>query len=258
MNVKKGWVDRGPDPMRNVRIICEYDGTSYHGWQVQPNGISIQEVLEEKIGTITQEKIRLTASGRTDAGVHAMNQVANFRTESTIECRSLLKGINSLLPGDIVVKDLIDADEGFHARYSAKSKTYLYKILNSPVRTALYRNYSWHVRAPLDTNAMGEAAILLKGKHDFSSFCAAGCDSKDHVRTVIDTSVDMKGDVVSFTIEANGFLRYMVRNIVGLLVDVGRGIITPAGFEEIMGAMDRTRAGITAPPQGLFLREVRY
>jgi len=244
--------------MRNVRIICEYDGTSYHGWQVQPNGISIQEVIEEKIGTITQEKIRLTASGRTDAGVHAMNQVANFRTESTIECRGLLKGINSLLPGDIVVKDLIDADEGFHARYSAKSKTYLYEILNSPMRTALYRNYSWHVRAPLDTNAMGEAAILLKGKHDFSSFCAAGGDSKDHVRTVIDTSVDMKCDVVSFTVEANGFLRYMVRNIVGLLVDVGRGIVTPGGFKEIMGAMDRTKAGITAPPQGLFLREVRY
>ena len=244
--------------MRNIRIICEYDGTSYHGWQIQPNGISIQEVLEEKTGIITQEKIRLTASGRTDAGVHAMNQVANFRTESAIACGSFLKGINSLLPRDIVVKDLIDTDDDFHARYSAKSKIYTYRIFNNPVRTALCRNYSWHVRAPLDACVMGEAAILLKGRHDFSSFCASGCDSEDHIRTVIDTSVDMKGDMVSFTIEANGFLRYMVRNIVGLLVDVGKGIITPAGFEEIMGAMDRTRAGITAPPQGLFLREVRY
>ncbi len=244
--------------MRNVMIICEYDGTSYHGWQIQPNGISVQEVLEEKTGIITQEKIRLTASGRTDAGVHAMNQVANFRTESAIACGSLLKGINSLLPGDIVVKDLRDTDEGFHARYSAKSKIYTYRIFNNPVRTALYRNYSWHVRAPLDADVMGEAATLLKGNHDFSSFCAAGCDSEDHIRTVIDTSVDMKGDMVSFTIEANGFLRYMVRNIVGLLVDVGKRNITPAGFEEIMGVMDRTRAGITAPPYGLFLREVRY
>ncbi len=244
--------------MRNVMIICEYDGTSYHGWQIQPNGISIQEVLEEKIGTITQEKIRLTASGRTDAGVHAMNQVANFRTESDIACGSLLKGINSLLPGDIVLKDLIDTDDDFHARYSAKSKIYTYRIFNNPVRTALYRNYSWHVRAPLDTDVMGEAATLLRSSHDFSSFCASGCDSDDHIRTVIDTSVDVKGDMASFTIEANGFLRYMVRNIVGLLVDVGKGNITPAGFEEIMGAMDRTQAGITAPPHGLFLREVRY
>ncbi|MBW2544836.1 MAG: tRNA pseudouridine(38-40) synthase TruA [Deltaproteobacteria bacterium] len=244
--------------MRNVRIICEYDGTSYHGWQIQPNGISIQEVLEEKTGIITQEKIRLTASGRTDAGVHALNQVVNFRTKSALRCENLLKGINSLLPEDIVVKDLRDTEEDFHARYSAKSKVYTYRIFNNPVRTALYRNYSWHVRAPLDADAMGEAATLLKGRHDFSSFCAAGCDSENHIRTVIDTSVGVKDDMISFTVEANGFLRYMVRNIVGLLVDVGKGIITPAGFEEIMGARDRTQAGITAPPQGLFLREVRY
>ncbi|MEA1970757.1 MAG: tRNA pseudouridine(38-40) synthase TruA, partial [Thermodesulfobacteriota bacterium] len=216
--------------MRNVRIVCEYDGTSYHGWQIQPNGISIQEVLEKKIGIITQEKIKLTASGRTDAGVHAMNQVANFRTGSAIGCENLLKGINSLLPGDIVIKDLQDMNEDFHARYNAKSKIYLYKILNSPVRTALYRNYSWHVRASLDVGAMKEAVILLKGRRDFSSFCASGCDSENHVRTVMDTSVDIKGDMVSFTIEADGFLRYMVRNIVGLLVDVGRGIIMPDRF----------------------------
>ena len=244
--------------MRNIRIVCEYDGTSYHGWQIQPNGISIQEVLEKKIGIITQEKIKLTASGRTDAGVHALNQVANFRTGSAIACENLLKGINSLLPGDIAVKDLRDTDEDFHARYNAKSKIYLYKILNSPVRTALYRNYSWHVRASLDLGAMREAAVLLKGKRDFSSFCASGCDSENHVRTVIDTSVGTKEDMLSFTIEADGFLRYMVRNIVGLLVDVGRGIVAPAKFKEIMDAMDRTEAGITAPPQGLFLREVRY
>ncbi len=244
--------------MRNVRIVCEYDGTSYHGWQIQPNGISIQEVLEKKIGIITQEKIKLTASGRTDAGVHALNQVANFRTGSAIACENLLKGINSLLPGDIVIKDLRDTDEDFHARYNAKSKIYLYKILNSPVRTALHRNYSWHVRAFLDLGAMREAAVLLKGKRDFSSFCASGCDSENHVRTVIDTSVGMKDDMISFTIEADGFLRYMVRNIVGLLVDVGREIITSAKFKEIMDAMDRTEAGITAPPQGLFLGEVKY
>ncbi|MBN2538903.1 MAG: tRNA pseudouridine(38-40) synthase TruA [Deltaproteobacteria bacterium] len=244
--------------MRNVMIVCEYDGTAYHGWQRQPNGISIQEVLEKKIGTITQEEIRLTASGRTDAGVHALNQVANFRTKSTIGCGNLLKGVNSLLPEDIVVKVLRDTDKEFHARYSAKSKIYVYRIFNNPVRSALYRNCSWHLRAPLDVDAMGQAAKILEGMHDFSSFCASGGDAEDHIRTVIDTSVHMKGDIISFTIEANGFLRYMVRNIVGLLVDVGREITTPTGFKEIMVAMDRTRAGITAPPQGLFLMEVRY
>ena len=244
--------------MRNVRIVCEYDGTSYHGWQIQPNGISIQEVLEKKIEIITQEKIKLTASSSTDAGVHALNQVANFRTGSTIECESLLKGINSLLPGDIVIKDLQDTDEVFHARYSAKSKIYLYRIFNNPVRTPLYRNYSWHVRASLDVGAMRETVTLLKGKRDFSSFCASGCDSENHVRTVIDTSVGVKGGMILFTIEADGFLRYMVRNIIGLLVDVGRGIVAPARFGEIIDARDRTEAGITAPPQGLFLKEVRY
>lgn len=239
-------------------VVCEYDGTGYHGWQRQPNGISIQEVLEEKIGIITQETIRLTASGRTDAGVHALSQVANFRTESAIGCDGLLKGINSLLPADIVVNIVRDVDNGFHARYSAKSKVYVYRIFNSQVRSALHRNHSWHVRSPLDLDAMGRAARSLEGTHDFSSFCAAGGDAEDHVRTVTATSVEMIGSMISFTIEANGFLRYMVRNIIGLLVDVGRGITTPAAFKEIMEARDRTMASITAPPQGLFLKEVRY
>ncbi len=244
--------------MRNVRIVCEYDGTSYHGWQIQPNSITIQEVLERKIGIITQETVQLTGSGRTDAGVHALNQVAHFRTESEIPCENLLKGINSLLPGDIVVKDLREMNQNFHARYSAKSKIYLYRIFNSPIRTALHRNYSWHVRALLDVDAMREAAMVLNGRYDFSSFCASGCDSENHVRTIIGTSVTVKGDMILLTIEANGFLRYMVRNIAGLLVDVGKGIVTPARFREILDAADRTQAAITAPPQGLFLKEVRY
>ena len=244
--------------MRNVKVVCEYDGTAYHGWQRQPNGLSIQEVLEEKIGIITQEQIFLTASGRTDAGVHALNQVANFRTGSTIPCGNLQKGINSLLPGDIVIKDLQDADDAFHARYSAKSKIYIYRIFNNPVRSPLRRNRCWHIRVPLDVSAMSEAAAFLEGTHDYSSFCAAGGDAEDHVRTVTVVSIEREGSEISFSIEANGFLRYMVRNIIGLLVDVGRGIIMPTEFNEIMEAMDRTRAGITGPPQGLFLKEVRY
>jgi len=239
-------------------LICEYDGTAYHGWQIQPNGISIQEVLEEKIGIIIQEKIRLTASGRTDAGVHALNQVANFRTASHLNTENLLRGINSLLPADIAVTVLRDVANDFHARYSAKSKVYVYRILNRPVKSALDRNYSWHVRTPLDLETMRETADLLRGTHDFTSFCAAGGDAHDHVRTVMDVTLAVTDGIVTFTIEANGFLRYMVRNIVGLLVDVGRGSVTSDDFKEVLAARDRTKAGITAPPQGLFLKEVRY
>ncbi len=244
--------------MRNIMLVCEYDGTAYHGWQIQPNGISIQGVLEDRIGKITQADVRLTGSGRTDAGVHALKQVANFRTTSRIDCSNLLRGINGLLPRDIVIKDLQDADQDFHSRYSAKRKAYLYQIFNDPVRSAIYRNYSWHLRAKLDVDAMNEAASGLLGTHDFSSFCASGSDVKDHVRTVTAAAFCRKGGMLRFCIEADGFLRYMVRNIVGLLADVGRGIIFPPNFKEIMDACDRTKAGITAPPQGLFLKEVIY
>lgn len=245
--------------MRNIKIIVEYDGTCYHGWQRQPSDITIQQVLEEKIGTITQQKVTLISSGRTDAGVHAINQVANFRTETTINTDNLLRGINSLLPGDIVVKELFEVEETFHARYDAKSKSYFYQIYNSTIRTALHRNHTWHVYYPLDVNAMREALSLLKGTHDFSSFCGADDDAANHVRTVMKADIEQRNDhLIVISLEADGFLRYMVRNIVGSLADVGRGKTTVADFSDIMGAQDRTKAGMTAPPQGLFLKEVRY
>lgn len=244
--------------MRNIKIIIEYDGTGYHGWQRQPNGISIQEVLESKLSLITNGRVRLIGSGRTDAGVHAEGQVANFKTETTVECRGLLKGINSLLPMDIAVRDLIDVDDEFHARYSAKSKIYSYKIYNSSVRSPRYRNYSWHVFEMLDLESMQNAASYLLGTKDFSSFCAAGGDAKTYTRTVLDCGIVKEKAVIVFTIEANGFLRYMVRNIVGTLVDVGKGRISPEEFMALIESKDRTNAGITAPPQGLVLREVKY
>jgi tRNA pseudouridine38-40 synthase len=244
--------------MRNIKIIIEYDGTGYHGWQRQPNGISIQEVLENKLALITNGKVRLIASGRTDAGVHAVGQVANFKTETTIECRGLLKGINSLLPTDIAVSEVVDIDDEFHARYSAKSKVYVYKIYNSSVRSSLYRNYSWHVFEKLDVESMKNASLYLVGTKDFSSFCAAGGDAKTYTRTVLDCGIIEDTAMIVFTIEANGFLRYMVRNIIGTLVDVGKGKTTPEEFMEIVDSKDRTNAGITAPPQGLFLKEVKY
>lgn len=245
--------------MRNIKIVVEYDGTNYHGWQRQANEITIQEVLEEKIGMITGEKITISGSGRTDAGVHAINQVASFKTTSEIRESNLLRAINSLIPHDIALKSLTQVDEAFHARYDAKSKSYLYKIYNRPVRSALYKNYSWHVRSALDIDAMRRAALCLKGTQDYSSFCAANGDSQDNIRTIMDMefSVSEKG-MVTFSIRADGFLRYMVRKIMGTLVDVGKGKMDDAGFSDVLKARDRTKAGITAPPQGLLLKEVHY
>jgi tRNA pseudouridine38-40 synthase len=245
--------------MRNVKIILEYDGTGYHGWQRQPNGITIQETLENAIHRITQEKVTLIGSGRTDAGVHAFNQVANFRTDSTIGCYNMMRGINSILPYDIVVKEASDVEGGFHARYGAKSKVYLYQICNRPVRPALLKNYSWHVYQAVDLLLMDKALRLLVGTKDFSSFCGADDDASNHVRTVMNTGIEKRGnDRILVTVEADGFLRHMVRNIIGLVVDVGKGILSLSEFSDIIEARDRTKAGVTAPPQGLFLMEVRY
>ena len=245
--------------MRNLKIIVEYDGTGYHGWQRQRGDITIQQTIEGKIGVITQEKIRLIGSGRTDAGVHAIGQVANFKIESNIGERNLLRGINSLLPADIVIKRLVEVDERFHARYDAKSKVYLYRIFNSSVPSVLYRNYSWFVHSPLDIDDMEAAVLQLIGSHDFSSFCAANNDTLDYTRNVINVSIHReKNHIMKFSVEADGFLRYMVRNIVGTLVDVGRGELSPSKFIDIMEAKDRNMAGVTAPPQGLFLIEVKY
>jgi len=245
--------------MRNLKIIIEYDGAAYHGWQRQLDDITVQQTLEEKIGIITRERIRLTGSGRTDAGVHAIAQVANFKTASKIVEENLLRGINSLLTGDIVIKELMEADEGFHARYDAKSKVYLYQIFNNKYPSALYRNYSWFIKYPLDIDLIRTAALQLIGTHDFSSFCAADSNTVDHIRKITDVGVRREENgMIKFFIEADGFLRHMVRNIVGTLVDVGRGKLSPSGFLNVMEARDRSLAGITAPPQGLFLKEVRY
>lgn len=245
--------------MRNIRIVIEYDGTDYCGWQIQPNGISIQEVLENTIAGITQEPVRLTGSGRTDAGVHALNQVANFMTHSSIPCSNLLKGINSLLPCDISVKEVRDVDENFHARYSAKSKAYLYRINNCSVRSALGYRYAWHISESIDIETMDESSRVLVGTHDFSSFCASDGDSENHIRTVTSIGISgVAGGSIEVHVEANGFLRYMVRNIVGTLVDIGKRKITADEFRQIFEARDRTKAGITAPPQGLYLKEVKY
>jgi len=245
--------------MKNLKMVLEYDGTAYHGWQRQADRATIQQVIEEKIMVMTRERVILIGSGRTDAGVHARCQVANFRTGTRIPEGDFLRGLNSLLPRDIVVKDITEVPEDFHAQYSARSKTYEYTLFNGPTRQALYRNYAWFVFGPLDLTAMKDAAEMLTGVHDFSSFCAAGHESKRYIRNIYGCGFDTKGKgLIRFSIEADGFLKYMVRNIVGTLVEVGKGKRSPVDIPAILEARDRRKAGVTAPPQGLCLVDVRY
>ncbi len=245
--------------MRNIKLLIEYDGTNYHGWQVQPNALTIQEVMEEKIEVMTQQRVRLIASGRTDAGVHALGQVANFKTTSSIPVDGFQRGLNSLLPPDIIVKSAEEVEARFHAQYGAKRKTYRYVILNREVPSALYRNYSWHLPLALDVQAMQKASSLLLGRKNFGSFQGADADTEDLVREVYRAEWSAEEeDFLHFTIAADGFLKHMVRNIVGTLVEVGRGKLPVQDFERILDARDRRQAGITAPAQGLFLVEVKY
>ncbi len=240
-------------------MVLEYDGSAYSGWQRQVNGLCIQQIIEECIGRMTGEEIRVIGSGRTDAGVHALNQVAHFRTASRLGEWNLLMGINSLLPADIAVRELSEAPPEFHARFDALSKVYLYRICNRPVRSALERNGSWFVWEPLDMAMIGKALDVLRGTHDFSSFCSTHTDSADRVRTIIAIAAERDpSGMIAITLEADGFLRYMVRTIVGTLVEVGRGKRKPEDLVEILVEKDRRRAGITAPPQGLYLIGVKY
>ena len=240
-------------------MVIEYDGGAYSGWQRQVSGLSIQQIIEECIGRMTGEEIRVIGSGRTDAGVHALNQVAHFQTASPIGEWNLLMGLNSLLPADIAVRELSEAPPTFHARFDALSKVYLYRICNRPVRSALERKGSWFVWESLDMAGINEALDALRGTHDFSSFCSVHTDSADHIRTIIAITAERDpSGMIAITVEADGFLRYMVRTIVGTLVDVGRGKRTPGDLAAILAVKDRRRAGITAPPQGLYLKEVKY
>jgi tRNA pseudouridine38-40 synthase len=245
--------------MRNFKIIVEYDGAAYCGWQRQKNGISIQQILEEAIGTIVCEKVKLIGSGRTDAGVHAINQVANFKSSTLLPAEKLFHGINSVLPADIVVKVLDEVHADFHAQRDVLSKIYIYRICNRQLRPALGRNYSWFIRFPLDLERMKKAAQYMVGTHDFSCFCATGSDVKDRVRTI--TAIDIRtgaDDLIEINVEAKGFLKYMVRNIVGTLVEIASGKRKPQEMKEIIESRNRNIAGVTAPACGLFLKEVKY
>ncbi len=243
----------------NFKLTIEYDGTEYQGWQRQKNGPTIQEVIETAISIMTHEKVSLTGSGRTDAGVHALGQTANFHCNTELGPETFQKGLNSLVPDDIVIKECCLIDDKFHARYDAKSKTYHYNILNQRLNSAISRRYVWHIRKMLNLEAMRSAIRHIAGTHDFKAFEGSGSPRSNTIRTIINaTLIQSSKNNLCFQIEGNGFLRYMVRNIVGTLVEVGLGKITSDDFKTILLSRDRNRAGATAPPHGLFLVSVKY
>lgn len=244
--------------MRNIKIIVEYDGTRYCGWQVQKNGLSVQKVLQGAIEDLVRHDIRLTGSSRTDARVHAKGMAANFFTDSKIPCSKFPAAINCRLPEDIVVVNAEDMDESFHSRYSSKGKRYSYMILNRREPSALLRKYTAHVPEKLDIESMKEAAGVLLGTHDFSSFKASGSSVKDNVRTVRYIDIQQTGEIIKIEIEADGFLYNMVRIIVGTLVEIGKGKIPASDMKSILDSHDRNKAGKTAPPEGLCLEQVYY
>ena len=247
------------DLRRNIRLLLEYDGTRYHGWQRQLDAATIQQTLEEALRQLIGEQVALIGSGRTDAGVHALGQVANFRTTSAIPLQAFHKGLNSLLPRDIAVLSAAEAPPEFHARKSARAKTYEYRILNRGNRSPLNRHYGWWIASPLDLTAMAGAAAALPGEHDFTAFRASGSDNHNPVRRVLAaTWRDRPGGWLSFTITATGFLRGMVRSLVGTMAEVGRGKAPPTRLAELLESHARHQAGPTAPPQGLYLVEVFY
>jgi tRNA pseudouridine38-40 synthase len=243
----------------NIKLSIEYDGTDYCGWQAQPNGRSIQEVVEQALGKILGAQIRINGSGRTDSGVHALGQVANFIYDGgDIDLWRLQRGLNGITPADIAIRRVEAAPDSFDARRDARVRVYQYRIWNDPWPSAILRRYSWHVHEPLDVSAIEQAIRHLEGERDFASFQAAGCDAAHSVRRIYRSRVYRQGGLLLYDVEANAFLRHMVRNIVGTLVEVGRGERAPASFAELLAAKDRTLAGATAPPEGLFLMEVRY
>ncbi len=249
--------------MRTIKLTLAYDGTDFAGWQRQQSGRTVQATLEESIEKITGARSSTLASGRTDAGVHALGQVVSFRTESRLSAEVLQRALNAELPRSMAVLDAAEVHDSFHATHDALRKRYRYVIHNGPIRDVFARRYAWHFGyGRLDAEAMQRAAAALIGTHDFSSFETTGAPRKTSVRTVYDLRIERgrgeREDFVTLEIEANGFLYNMVRTIVGTLVDVGRGARPESWPGEVLEAVDRRRAGRTAPPQGLFLVNVEY
>ena len=244
---------------KNFKLIIEYDGSRYHGWQRQKNDLSIQGEIEKALKTMTAKRVAVIGSGRTDSGVHAEGQVANFECDTRLKPETLMNGLNSLLADDIKIKVCEQVSASFHARYDAKSKIYHYKILNRPTPAAIGRQYLWFIRKALNREAMRAAISHIIGSHDFKAFEGSGSPRQSSTRQVHSADLGAhEGGLLIFHIEADGFLRYMVRNIVGTLVDVGLEKLTPYDFKRILDCKDRSQASATAPAQGLTLVKVNY
>lgn len=244
--------------MRTLRITLAYDGADFHGWQIQPGLRTAQGELEDAFARIVGERVRITGSSRTDAGVHALAQTASLSTECALPCPRLRAALDALTGDDLVPIEVVEAPAGFDARRWADGKTYEYRIRNAPTASPFERRYSWHLRDPLRLDAMRAAARSLAGEHDFSSFRAAGCDARSPIRVMRRLEVHREADTVRIVMEASGFLQGMARIISGTLVDVGRGRMDPDRVRGILDARDRRLAGRTAPPHGLFLVAVHY
>ncbi|ADU26573.1 tRNA pseudouridine(38-40) synthase TruA [Ethanoligenens harbinense] len=244
--------------MRNILLLLRFDGAAYHGWQVQKNGVTVQEVLQNALETVLRHRPPVTGCSRTDAGVHALAYACNFRTEHTIPCQNLVRALNACLPDDIAVFACREVPPDFHARYSAHEKEYVYRILNAPARDPFWRGRALHVPYPLDEAVMDKAARGFLGTHDFAGFRAAGSDVKDTVRTVFHSGVQRDGDLVLFRVRADGFLYNMVRIMVGTLLYTAQDKLQPADILAVIDSRDRTAAGPTAPAHGLYLNRVFY
>lgn len=242
----------------NIKLELQYDGTAYHGWQIQKNAVTVQETVKNAIKKITGEDVTVTGCGRTDTGVHAEHYICNFHTKSSVPPNKFPYALNTYLPDDIVCFGAEEVSDDFHANSSAKGKRYVYRILNREFPDAVMGRYSWHYKYPLDVAKMQTASKAFIGVHDFIGFASSGFTVKTTVREIYSLDVTKDGDVITIDVYGNGFLYNMVRIIAGTLVWTGGGKINPSDMAEIIKSRDRNRAGITAPSQGLCLKEVYY
>lgn len=254
--------------MRNLKMILSYDGSDFSGWQVQPDAVTIQGTLASAIGRITGEKVLPQGSGRTDAGVHALAQAVTFVTESSVPTDNFVKALNDVLPTSVRVLEVVEAPPDFHARHSAKAKTYRYRIYREAICPPFLARYVWHFPYPLDESAMARAAGLVEGRHDFTSFAAvdpergresaANAEAPTNVREIFSSSWQRESEEFIYTVRGSGFLHHMVRNLVGTFILVGKGTLQQADVTRILQARNRSAAGATAPATGLYLENVEY
>lgn len=244
--------------MRNLLVTLSYDGSYYHGWQIQKNAVTVQEVFQKALEKVLCENTDIKGCSRTDSGVHANMYCVSFKTEKSIPCENMVRALNTYLPKNIAVTSCKEVSDDFHARYSVKSKRYVYRIYNGKIRNPFLEKYAFNYRYPIDEKYLNDEAQAFLGTHDFSGFCSANSDVEDTVRTVYSFSVERSGDDVFFTVEADGFLYNMVRIMIGTLLFISEGKIKSGELSSVIDSKKRSAAGKTAPPQGLYLDFVNY